>query len=56
MNRFIVKLNGEKIGAYCYQVAMNCACNICDTMADNSDFTESMVTINNKPLAFWLGR
>lgn len=56
MNRFIVKLNGEKNGTYCYQVAMNCACDICDAMADNSDFTESMVTINNKPLAYWLGR
>lgn len=56
MKRFIVKLNGEKIGAFCYQVAMNYACNVCDAMADNSDFAESMVTINNKPLAFWLGR
>ena len=56
MNRFTVKLRGEKIGAYCYQVALNCACDICDAMAENIDFTESMVTINNKPLSFWLGR
>lgn len=53
--KFTVRLKGEKKGTYCYQVAMNCAYDICESMADISDFTESMVTINNKPIAYWLG-
>lgn len=51
--KFTVKLNGEKLGTFSYQVAMNLAKDLAEALAEDENFSTEMIIINGKPYSYW---